>query len=151
MHPVCHSKADLGRLRWLLEEHQLINVVDNRQDESKSGDDHWRKWSIEGHSEDLHNVVGVFVDHIELWSFVQLIELNLEVVAWVELKLELLEDVLGIKEVDQDPDYARDDDQAFYLLLEVLHLEEETCWGDKGNDVVDECRVEKLSDDVFGE
>lgn len=58
----------------------------------------------------MHDIVGVFVDYVELWSFVQLIELNLEVVAGVELKLELLEDVLGVEEVDQNSDNTRDDD-----------------------------------------
>ena len=99
----------------------------------------------------MYNIIGVFVDHIELWPIVQLVELDLEIIAGVELKLELLEDVLGIEEIDQDSDDAWNDDQAFYLLLQVFHLEKETCWSDKGNDVVYECRVEELGDDVFGE
>lgn len=151
MHPICHSKTDLRGLRRLLEEDQLIYIVNHRQDDRKRGNDHRRKRSIKGHSEDLYNIIGVFVDHIELWPLVQLVELDLEVIAGVELKLELLEDVLGIEEIDQDSDDTRNDDQAFYLLLQVLHLEEETCGSDKGNDVVDECRVEELGDDVFGE
>lgn len=65
--------------------------------------------------------------------------------------MELLEDVFGIEKVYKDPDDARNDDQAFYFLLEVFHLEEETCGSDECDDIVDEGGVEELGDYVFGE